>query len=75
MLYGSSKNLEVAQKQFLKTNEGQFPINKRTHHLHPMDMPEMAQKIKDENEKKNQKPVLYINISLLLILTEQNLYV
>lgn len=57
MLYGSSKNLEVAQKQFLKSNEGQFPIDKKTNHLHPMDMPEMAQKIKEENEKRNQKLV------------------
>ena len=61
MLYGSSKNLDVAQKQFCKTTEGIEPRNKKFSHEHPMDIPEMAQKIKDENEKKTQKPVrIYI---------------
>ena len=57
MLYGSSKNLEIAQKQFLKNTEGQFPMNNKIVHVHPMDVPEMAQKIKEDKEKKNQKPV------------------
>lgn len=57
MLYGSSKNLEIAQKQFYKVSEGQYPTNKKIIHEHPMDVPEMAQKIKEDYEKKNQKPV------------------
>lgn len=56
MLYGSSSNLEAAQKQYHKAYSEIFEARRfKGEHEHPLALSEDAEKMKEENEGDNKK--------------------
>lgn len=65
MLYGSSTNLEAAQIQYIKAYAGDLPKPSPNCHDFPLNMSEMAEKVKEdvENSKRKQVYLSYITLA------------